>query len=110
MPKLQIGQEIVIKDDFEIESALGNEKRVVEKGDRGVVTSSGLVQYVSGNARGKIQKIEDVELKGYDTENIAKLVFQRLNSQYQIKDFLEDWDIETKDFIGEIEWVLSEIL
>lgn len=110
MDNLKIGQEIIMTQDFEIETAICEKKLLVKKGDKAYIDSKGFVHYVSGDARGKIQGIKDVQLKGYDTENIAKLIYDRLRSRYYIKDFLQDYDISKEDFISEIDWVLSEIL
>lgn len=107
--KLKIGQEITIQEDFEIETPLSHKKIKVQIGDKGFIDSNGLIHYTTGKARGKIQKIDGIEVDGYDYENIANLIFKKLNSTFDIKDIVEDYDISTKDFTGEIEDILSDI-
>ena len=58
--------------------------------------------------RGKIVKIKDVEVKGYDHSNIAKSIFNRLNLMYELEMYLDDEEIETLK--NEIENVLMDIL
>ncbi len=109
MSKFKIGQEITITEPFEIESALSNKTLNVKTGDKGFIDSKGLLHYTTGEARGKIHKVDDVEVGGYDYENIAKLIFKRLNSQFSLTDVFEDIDIPDSDFIEEIEDILSDI-
>jgi len=108
----KIGEEIGFKDDFAIESAFGGNKLQVKQGDKGFIDSRGMIHYTTGQARGKIHSLsKEIEVNGYDHTSIAKLIFKRLNNQYGIKsDFLEDYEISEKDFIGEIEDILSDIL
>lgn len=110
MDKYQIGQELMIQENFEIKASLSGTKTSVQKGDKGFVDSLGIIHYTSGKARGKNQKLRDIELDGYDTENIAKLIYNRLNRKFSIADFLEGYDIETKDILSEIENMLDDIL
>lgn len=107
--KFQIGQEIIINEDFNITSVISNDVAQIKTGDKGFVDSNGFVHYTTGKARGKIQKLGDTELKGYDTENIAKIIFRRLKNEFGLDEFLDGYDIEEKDFINEIEDVLSDI-
>jgi len=106
----KIGQQITIADDFVIESVFGGDKLQVKQDDKGFVDSRGMIHYISGQARGKIQKFEDIEAKGYDHENIAKMVFRRIKNEFGLSEYLEDYEISEKDFVNEIEDVLSNIL
>lgn len=108
--KLLIGQEVEISEGFPLESVLAGKTVNVKKGDKGVVDSNGFIHYISGEARGKIQKFADVELNGYDVENISKLIYKRLDGQFGIDAMLEDNSIGKEDFIAEIEYILSDIL
>ena len=110
METLKIGQEIIITKDFEI-VGFSESEVLVKKDDKGYVDSMGDLHYQTGAARGKIQAIkEDVDVKGYDCENIAKIIYKRLQSQFEIKEFLEEYEIPVEDFTNEIEDVLSDIL
>lgn len=106
---LKIGQEIEMTEDFVIESCLGTKVLEVKKGDKGYIDGNKLIHYTTGKARGMLQKV-DVEIKGFDYENISKIIFNRLNSSYNIKEFLDDYDLDKKEFTEEIENALIEIL
>jgi len=106
----KIGQQIAIADNFEIESAFGNNKLQVKQDDKGFVDSKGMIHYTSGQARGKIQKFEDIKVKGYDHENIAKMIFKRIKNEFGLSEYLEDYEISEKDLVNEIEDILSDIL
>lgn len=108
--KLKIGQEVEITQDFEIEAELSEKKMLVKKGDKGFVDSRGRIHYTSGNAIDKIQLLKDSEVKGYDTENIAEMIFNRLKRVFYIDEFLDVYDISKDDFINEIDDVLMDIL
>lgn len=107
--EFKIGAEIKITEDFEIEGVFGTKKEV-KKGDIGFIDKNGLVHYISGEANGKIQKMADTEItKEYDYENIAKLILRRLIISYNLKEFLDDYEIEQIDIVKEIEDVLTDI-
>lgn len=109
--KHKIGEIIKITNDFEIKSALGGYIKQVKKGDTGFIDSKGSIHYLTGEARDKIQKIDDIELKGYDYESITNLIYKRLNCEFDIDNMLDDSDIdEVEHFKDIIKDVLSEIL
>lgn len=108
--QLKIGQKIVVQENYEIETCITNTKLQVKKGDVGFIDSHGLIHYLSGQARGKIHNIADVEVKGYDIENISELIFRQLKSDFHINDMLEDYEIDIREFKDSIEDILSEIL
>ena len=109
--KPKIGEILTIKEDFEIKSALGGYTKQVKKGDTGFIDSKGMIHYLTGEARGKIQNIDGIELKGYDYESITNLIYKRLNCEFDIDYMLDDSDIdEVEHFKDIIEDVLSEIL
>lgn len=111
METYKIGEEISFSEEFEIESALSGNKLTVKAGDKGYLDSRGNIHYTTGQARGKIQSMKnEIEVKGYHYENIARMIFKRLDNQYRISEFLDDYDISMNDFRDEIEDVLSDIL
>ncbi|WP_353096199.1 hypothetical protein [Tissierella praeacuta] len=113
MDKYKIGQEIVITDNFEIESWLSKKKVEVKKDDRGIIDSKGFVHYTTGQARGMVQKLdwENLKIEGYDYRNIAKMVYDKLNWDFNLyDDFLDDYELEKEDFINAIEGILRNIL
>lgn len=109
MNEIKIGQEVTVQEDFEIEAALSKNKIIVKAGDKGFVDGEGFIHYITGAARGKIHTVNNLIPKGYDHENIARLIFKRLNNEFNLKDLLEDMDIQAKDFTDEIEDVLTDI-
>ena len=109
--KYKIGEEIGFSKEFVIESALGGNKLTVKEGDRGFLDSRGHIHYTTGQARGKIHSLgKEIEVKGYDYESIAKMIFKRLKNQFMLEEHLEEYKISEKDFIAEIEDILSDIL
>lgn len=106
----EIGQEIEFIENFEIEKAISKNKVQVKKGDKAIITGGGFAKHTNGNARGMIQKLADVEVKGYDHRNIAKMVYQRIDCVYGLENFLSDEEINLDEFIDEIEDVLCDIL
>lgn len=108
--KHKIGEIVTIKEGFEIKTAIGENTIQVKKGDTGLVDSRGMIHYLTGEARDKIQKIDGVEVKGYDYESISKLIFKRLNAEYNICEMLENEGIEGHGFRDTVEDVLSDIL
>lgn len=107
---LQIGEEIETTCDLESNTLIGKRPIKVKKGTKAVVTSAGSCQYLNGESKGMIMRMSDIELKGYDNEHISRLIFKRLDLEYGIKEFLEENEIEEKDFIDSIWDVLSDIL
>lgn len=108
--QLEIGQKMVVKENFEILTDISNTKLEVKKGDVGFIDANGMIHYLSGQARGKIHNIADVEVKGYDIENITELIYRQLKSDFYINDMLEDYEIDIREFKDSIEDILSEIL
>jgi len=108
--KYEIGKEIEITEDFEIRAALSDTKLHVKKGDKGYVSSKGSIHYTTGEARGKIQKIEDCQVEGYDTENIAKLIWKRLWSRFPFEDIVDGDYLTESEIMDEIQDILSDIL
>lgn len=108
--KNKIGQILTIEQDFVIESAIAGNVIQVKKGDKGFIDSKGLLHYSTGEARGKIQLVKDAEMKGYDHESIATLIYKRLRNAYNLDEIIEDYDLDRDEFIDEIEDILSSIL
>lgn len=107
---MKIGQEIEVKEDFKINTTVSEKVKTVKKDDKGFIDSRGFLHLTTGNGSGKIVKINDVKVKGYDYENISKMIFDRLKCSFGIEDFLIDEEIEPKHFMEEIEDILSDIL
>lgn len=110
LKKAKIGQEIQITEGFEIKKGVSGKKVEIKEGDRAIVNSDGLLQYISGNANGMLQKVDSIEVDGYDHSNIAKMLYRRLDRYFGISDYLEFNEIDESRFIEEIEDVLMDIL
>lgn len=106
------GQEVVVKEDFNVEGLFGKQTINVKKESKAFISSDGFLHYTTGAARGKIQKLSEevFEVKGYDHENIAVMVLDRLKLYFHINEFIEDYDISEKEMLEQIEDVLTEIL
>ena len=110
MVKHMIGEGIVIKKDLEIESSLSDNKLQVKIGDKGYVDGNGFIHYTTGEARGKMQKISDVVLEGYDCENIARIAnehgvnvtFRKWNKMIHAFPILSPFFPEAKQAMTEI--------
>ena len=106
---MKIDQEVIVREDFKINTRVSERVMTVKKGEKGFLNSNGCLHLTTGKAKGKIIRIDDIEVKGYDHENISKMIFNRLNS-FGIEEFLIYEEIESKHFIEEIEDMLSDIL
>lgn len=106
---MKIGQEIIFKNDFKIETMLSKTILQVKEGDKALVTKRGL-KILTGEAKGKITAFaKNDKVAGVDYENIAKMIFNRLNSIYGLEMLFDDEGIEFKEFIEEIEDELEDI-
>ena len=106
----KIGQEIIVKKDFKINTTISEKVMTVKEGDKGFLDSKGILNLTTGKGRGKFIKINDIEVKGYDHRNISKMILQRLINEYGLDEFIEYEEIEKSEMIEEIEDVLMEIL
>lgn len=108
---MKLGQKVEFKNEFTIETLVLKDKLTVKKGDCAIVTKNGF-KMLSGDARGKIMSFNehDEEPREIDYENIAKLIYQKLNNEYDISEFITDYDVDKKYFIETIEEVIMDIL
>ena len=83
---MKIGQEVVMEKDFEIKTIGSGKVITVKKGNRGFLDSKGRVHLINGEGKGKIIKVENIKLKGYDYENIAIFIYWR-NFKFVFNDF-----------------------
>lgn len=85
-----IGEQIVFKEDVKINATISEKVMTIHKGDKGIVDSKGFVHVTTGKCRGKILKIDDAKIKGYDLENIANMLVSRV--KYLVDDLEEILD------------------
>ena len=108
---MKLGQKVEFKNEFEIEILILQDKLKVKKGDNAIVTKSGF-KVLNGEAKGKIISFNkhDEEPSEIDYENISKLIYQNLDREYDISEFLIDCGIMKEYFMESIEEVLIDIL
>lgn len=107
---MKIGEKIKFKEDFEIKTIVSEKKLQVKKGDKCIVTKDGL-KVLNGEARGKILNFHKSDkVEGYDYENIADMIFNRLNAMFGLDMYLDEEELERHDFVEEIADVLMDIL
>lgn len=60
----KIGQEIEIIQGFKMKKLISKSTVKVKKSDKGIITSDGVVRYITGEARDMFQKLsDDIEIK-----------------------------------------------
>lgn len=104
--RYKIGQILTSKEDVEIEKGFSGEKVIIPKGNKVMIGADKLAHHLKD---GMIQPLpEDTEVKGYDTENIASVVFDWLQYTFSIAEYLDEVGSDREEFCKEIEWALSE--
>lgn len=105
------GQEVIANKNFKVEGFFDEEPIEVKSGSKAFISADGFLHHTTGAARGKIQKLAEdkFEVKGYDCENIARMIFNRLDCVFNISDYLDDEEYDKKEMLNEIEDVLDEI-
>ena len=103
----KIGQILTSKCDVEVEKALSGDKVIVPKGNKIIIGADNMAHHLRN---GMIQPLgENIEVNGYDTKGIAEYVFSWMSRFYPIDEMFEDYDVNHKEFISEIECSLDEI-
>ena len=98
----KIGQILTSNQDVEVEKALSGEKVIIPKGNRIIIGAHHLRD-------GMIQPLGDATVKGYDSAGLAEYLLLILKAHFPISEMLEDYDIEEKDLLDEIEYALDDI-
>lgn len=103
----KIGQILTSKCDVEVEKALSGDKVIVPKGNKIIIGSDNMAHHLRN---GMIQPLgENIEVKGYDVEGIAEFIFSWISRFYPIDEMFEDYEVDKKEFVSEIECALDEI-
>lgn len=105
----KIGEIIKFDNDVEIKTYVGKKQYVAKKGDIGIVDSHGNILIISGPCNGKVLA-KQVEVKGYEHDDISEMILNRLCCNYGINYYFKDEGIELKEVKNEISDLLSEIL
>lgn len=107
--KYNIGQILTLNKDVELRSELTNKTRVKKAGTKLFVSASQkpkMAMYFSG----EIDILpDDTEVEGYSTEGIAEWLYIWLRNEFEIDEFLDDYEIEVGEFKEEIADALEEL-
>lgn len=106
VPVYKIGQELIVSQDIEVETALLGEKKVIKKGSKSYIRPNDQLLYSNGMIQhiGYPHKIE-----GYDCRGIAKFVTNFLSRRSELPSMLEEYDETVEGFMELIEEALEEI-
>jgi len=110
--KIRALKVVEMQQDFEV-SNMSKEKLTVLKGTKGRVNSRGNVKLLEGELRGKLlpRTMFDFEVEGIDFNQLSQLIFQRLDYYLpSFDEYMDDYEIEKKDVINEIEAMLYDEL
>ena len=112
MIKLKIGEEVKLLEDVETRTCFRDTPLTINAGSKAIVASNHCIEYVSGNAVGKIQMLnkEQFQVNGYDTENIAKMILNVLNRDYDLEQVMETSGIDTDNLLESIQSELERVL
>ena len=89
-----IGEEIIIQEDKQIKTTLTDKVLNVKRGDKALRTKEGIT-YLTGEARGKTEFVNNPENILYDIDNISKIIVRALMSRFEeLEDYMNDYDIE----------------
>lgn len=103
----KIGQILTSDCDVEVEKAISGEKVIIPKGNKTIIGADNLAHHLRN---GMIQPLgENIEVKGYDVEGISEFIFSWISRSYPIDEMFEDYEVDEKEFISEIEYALDEI-
>ena len=102
----KIGQILTSNCEMEVEKMFG-EKVVIPKGNKVIIGADNLAHHLRN---GMIQPLgENIEVEGYDVEGIAEFIFSWVSRFYPIDEMFEDYEVDKKEFVSEIECALDEI-
>lgn len=102
----KIGQILTSNCEMEVEKMFG-EKVVIPKGNKVIIGADNLAHHLRN---WMIQPLgENIEVEGYDVEGIAEFIFSWISRFYPIDEMFEDYEVDKKEFVSEIECALDEI-
>lgn len=110
MRRIEIGAELEVKEPLKINTTTSDKVMTIKSGDRGFIDSKGILHLTTGKCKGKIVKVNHVDMKGYDHENISRIILNRLNAVFGLEEYLLEENIDFKEIIQEIGDVLKDIL
>ena len=94
---MMIGEEIIIQEDKQIKTILTDKVLNVKRGDKALITKEGIT-YLTGEARGKTEFVNNPENILYDIDNISKIIVRALMSRFEeLEDYMNDYDIKKSE-------------
>ena len=97
---MMIGEEIIIQEDKQIKTILTNKVLNVKRGDKALITKEGIT-YLTGEARGKTEFVNNPENILYDIDNISKIIVRALMSRFEeLEDYMNDYDIKKVNYMS----------
>ena len=105
----QIGSIIKIGENVPVKKIISGKDKVIKAETKAVVNSNGDLFILTGTEQNTIVS-QGYEVYGYDTKSIAQLIFRRLNFELNLRDILNENDVEVNDFIEITESMLEDIL
>ena len=90
----------------------GSASRLVVKDKRAFEIAEKFHPYWHNLSQGarKLQARNSHQVLGWDLNTPSKLIFRWLDNRFNLDEYFEDYDIDKKYFIEEIECALSEVL
>lgn len=103
----KIGQILTLNCDVEVEKAISGEKVIFPKGNKIIIGADNLAHHLRN---GMIQLLgENIEVKGYDPKGISEFIFFWISRYYPVDEMFEEYEVDEKEFVSEIEYALDEI-
>ena len=107
---MMIGEEIIIQEDKQIKTTLTDKVLNVKRGDKALRTKEGIT-YLTGEARGKTEFVNNPENILYDIDNISKIIVRTLmNKCGGLEDYMYDYDIKKSELYECVGDELDKIL
>lgn len=104
--KYKFGQILTSTCDVEVEKAFG-EKVIVPKGNKIIVGFDKFAHHISN---GMIQPFQEgTEIEGYDSAGLAEYLVRFLKARFPLADMMEDYEVDEKELLDEIEYALDDI-
>ena len=92
-----IGEEIIIQEDKQIKTAFTDKVLNVKIGDKAIVTKDGIT-YLTGEARGKTEFVNNPKNILYDIDNISKIIVKALINRFEeLEDYMSDYNIQKRE-------------
>lgn len=105
----RLGQIIKTDTEQKMKRMVSGDIEKLPKGSKLLVTRTGF-KVLNGECKDLIVPLNGKTIKGTDYTNIARMIYSRLDSEFDIKTLLDNEEIETDEFLEGIEDVLMDIL